>query len=269
MSPRPRAERCRRLSLADLRTLVEPPAAALALRDGTELELRWGPARGCYGGRPGRALLLLCPSCRRSCRVLWSPPAAPWACGLCHRISYRSHRRPGARKGQPKPMRWRLEAIHAEQRRCADLLGLAQYPPSRLIWSLRDLLEAPLRPDAPRQHWRRRLALLQRLDALESLRVLAHAPGLAALLEQMGSTADLSPPKGLRERAAAVVHRTGWAVRRGPRDPRTARGRRSPAAAGITPKSGIHCAELDLADSSPRAGLCHAPSVAFRRAPSR
>jgi hypothetical protein len=121
-------------------------------------------------------------------------------------------------------MRWRLEAIHAEQRRCVDLLGLARYPPDRLIWSLRDLFEAPLRPDAPRLAWRRRLALLQRLDALESLRVLSHAPGIMALCKQVGSTADLSPPEGLRERAEEVIHRTGWAVRRGPCDPRTTRG---------------------------------------------
>ena len=188
---RPRAERCRRLALVDVRPLVEPPADAVALRDGTELELRWGPAHGCYGGRPGRALLLVCPSCRRSCRVLWSPPAAPWACGLCHRISYRSHRRPGARKGRPKPMRWHREAIHREQYRCVDLLGLAQYPPNRLIWSLR---------------------------------VLTHAPGIMALCKQVGSAADLSPPEGLRERAEEVIHRTGWAVRRGPCDPRTTRG---------------------------------------------
>jgi hypothetical protein len=228
---RPRAERCRRLALVDVRPLVEPPADAVALRDGTELELRWGPAHGCYGGRPGRALLLVCPSCRRSCRVLWSPPAAPWACGLCHRISYRSHRRPGARKGRPKPMRWHREAIHREQYRCVDLLGLAQYPPNRLIWTMRDLFEAELRPDPPRLAWRRRLALLQRLDALESLRVLTHAPGIAALCRQVGSTADLSPPEGLRERAEEVIHRTGWAVRRGPCDPRSSRG--GPAA-GIT-----------------------------------
>lgn len=121
-------------------------------------------------------------------------------------------------------MRWRREAIHAEQHRCADLLGLARFPPDRLIWSLRDLFVAPLRPDAPRLAWRRRLALLQRLDALESLRVLSHAPGIAALCKQVGSTADLSPPEGLRERAEEVIHRTGWAVRRGPCDPRTTRG---------------------------------------------
>jgi hypothetical protein len=159
-------------------------------------------------------------------------------------------------------MRWRLEAIHAEQRRCADLLGLARFPPDRLIWGLRDLLAAPRRPDAPRQHWRRRLALLQRLNALESLRVLCHAPGIAALLEQVGSTADLSPPEGLREGAEAVVHRTGWAVRRGPRDPRTTRGGRSPAAAEIAPRSGIPCAERDLADSGPGAGLTLPPPIA-------
>lgn len=268
MSPRPRAEHCRRLALADLRPLVEPPAAALALGDGTELGLRWGPARGCYGGRPGRALLLLCPSCRRSCRVLWSPPAAPWACGLCHRISYRSHRRPGAHRGRPKPMRWRREAIHAEQHRCAELLGLALFPPDRLIWGLGDLLAAPLRPDAPGLSWRRRLALLQRLDALEGLRVLSFAPEVEALARVVGMP-ELGEPEGLREGAEAVIHQTGWAVRRGPCDSRTARGSGPLAAAEITPKSGIAAYRVDLADSGQRAGLCYAPPVAFRRAPPR
>jgi hypothetical protein len=128
-------------------------------------------------------------------------------------------------------MRWRLEAIHAEQRRCVDLLGLAQYPPNRLFWTMRDLFVTPLRPEAPRLGWRRRLALLQRLDALESLRVLSHAPGIMALCKQVGSPADLSPPEGLREHAEDVIHRTGWAVRRGPCDPRSSRG--GPAA-GLT-----------------------------------
>jgi hypothetical protein len=158
-------------------------------------------------------------------------------------------------------MRWRLEAIHAEQRRCADLLGLAQYPPSRLIWSLRDLFVAPLRPDAPRLAWRRRLALLQRLDALESLRVLSFAPEVDGLARLVGMP-EQGEPRGLREQAEEVMHRTGWAVRRGPRDPRTARGGRSLAAAGIAPKSGIPCAERDLADSGPGAGLTLPPPVA-------
>ena len=71
---RHRAEACDRLALADVRPLVEPGAAAAALPDGTALALRWGAARGCYGGQPGRALLLACPVCSRSARVLWRPP---------------------------------------------------------------------------------------------------------------------------------------------------------------------------------------------------
>ena len=55
---RHRAEACDRLALADVRPLVEPGVAAAALPDGTALALRWGTARGCYGGQPGRALLL-------------------------------------------------------------------------------------------------------------------------------------------------------------------------------------------------------------------
>ena len=69
---RSRAECCERLALTDLRPLVQPGDAALDLPDGTTLALRWGVVRSCFGGRPGRALLLVCPKCERSCRVLWS-----------------------------------------------------------------------------------------------------------------------------------------------------------------------------------------------------
>ena len=77
---RPRAECCHRLALADLRPLVQPGDAALDLPDGTTLALRWGGVRGCFGGRPGRALLLVCPICSRSARVLWRPPGCGWGC---------------------------------------------------------------------------------------------------------------------------------------------------------------------------------------------
>ena len=104
---RHRAEACDRLALADVRPLVEPGAAAAALPDGTALDLRWGTARGCYGGRPGRVLLLSCPVCSRSARVLWRPPGCGWGCCKCWPLSHASHRRPGAHRGRQKPLRWR------------------------------------------------------------------------------------------------------------------------------------------------------------------
>jgi hypothetical protein len=220
---RPRAEACDRLALADVRGLVEPGAETAALPDGTTLALRWGEARGCYGGRPGCALLLVCPICSRSARVLWRPPGRGWGCCRCWPLSHPSHRRPGARKGRPKPLRWRGQQINREQRRCADLLGLESWPPERLLWSGRDLWRAPRRPDAPRISHHRQLALIRRLDALESLRVLAIIPNVDAFMKPQGLALQ-PPPAGMGPRATETVHATGWAVRRGPRDPRSSRG---------------------------------------------
>lgn len=220
---RPRAEACDRLALADVRGLVEPGAAAAALPDGTALALHWGEARGCYGGRSGLALLLVCPICSRSARVLWRPPGRGWGCCRCWPLSHDSHRRPGARKGRPKPLRWRRDQLHREQHRCADLLGLECWPPERLLWSARDLQLAARRPDAPRISRHRQQALIRRLDALETLRVLAIIPAVDALLSSVGSPEAGDPP-GWAEQAAEVIHVTGWAVRRGPRDPRASRG---------------------------------------------
>ena len=229
---RHRAECCERLALADLRPLVQPGAEALDLPDGTTLALRWGGVRGCFGGRPGRALLLTCPICDRSCRVLWRPPGERWGCCCCWRISYRSHRRSGSRKGQPKPPSWHCEQLQQEQHRCADLLGLESWPPERLLWRGRDLQLAARRPDAPRISHHRQQALIRRLDALESLRVLAILPAVDAFLSSVGAPEPGAPP-GWAEQAAEVIHATGWAVRRGPRDPRSSRG--GPAG-GITQK---------------------------------
>ena len=220
---RHRAEACDRLALADVRPLVEPGAAAAALPDGTTLALRWGAARGCYGGQPGRALLLACPVCSRSARVLWRPPGCGWGCCKCWPLSHASHRRPGAHRGRPKPLRWRGQQINREQDRCAALLGLESWPPDRIIWSARDLWLAPRRPDAPRISHHRQQALIHRLDALESLRVLAIIPNVDAFIKTMGLALE-PPPAGMGPRATETIHATGWAVRRGARDPRSSRG---------------------------------------------
>lgn len=220
---RPRAEACDRLALADVRGLVEPGAETAALPDGTALALRWGTGRGCYGGRPGWALLLVCPICSRSARVLWRPPGRGWGCCRCWPLSHASHRRPGAHRGRPKPLRWRRDQLNREQRRCAELLGLESWPPERLLWSARDLWLAPRRPDAPRISYHRQQALIHRLDALETLRVLAIIPNVQAFLKTQGHALG-PPPAGMGTRATETVHATDWAVRRGPRDPRSSRG---------------------------------------------
>lgn len=226
---RHRAEDCERLALADLRPLVQPGAEALDLPDGTTLALRWGGVRGCFGGRPGRALLLTCPICDRSCRVLWRPPGERWGCCCCWRISYRSHRRSGSRKGQPKPPSWHRKQLRQEQLRCAALLGLESWPPPTLLWRPFDLLTAPRRPDAPRLRFDRQVALVRRLDALESLRIGSVVAG-SDLLRPVGW------PKRLNDNAAAVMEATAWALRRPAGDPRTPRGGVAGPAAEITEK---------------------------------
>ena len=173
--------------------------------------------RGCFGGRSGRSLLLVCPTCDRSCRVLWQPPGERGGCCCCWRISYRSHRRSGSRKGHPKPRSWHCDRLQQDQRRCADLLGLESWPPQRLCWKPFDLLTAPRRPDAPWLRFDRQVALVRRLDALESLRIEAVVAG---------SDLPLSWPEHQGAKAAAVVESTAWAMRRPAGDHRSTRGGR-------------------------------------------
>lgn len=211
---RPRAECCERLALADLRPLVQPGDAALDLPDGTTLALRWSGVRGCFGGQTGRSLLLVCPKCERSCRVLWQPPGERWGCCCCWRISHRSHRRSGSRKGQPKPRSWHCDRLQQEQLRCAELLGLESWPPPTLFWRPFDLLTAPRRSDAPRLRFQRQVALVRRLDALESLRIGSVVAS---------SALPLHWPKQMSAAAAAVMEATAWALRRPAGDSRITR----------------------------------------------
>lgn len=224
---RPRAEDCERLTSTDLRGTVPSDAERAVLSDGTELELRWRQVKGCWGGKGGRTLLIACPRCRATVRVLWRPPGTGWGCWRCCPISHRSHRRSGSRPGKPKPLSWRLEQLMAEQQRTADLLGLAEWPPPALMWSWRDLVDAPRLPDAPRLSSERQEALLLRLDALETLRLSQVVPGICTDLRAMGCE-PLAWPELPKQAAAAdaVVQATAWAVRRPSREPRRLRIRR-------------------------------------------
>jgi hypothetical protein len=214
---RPRAEACPRLALATLRPLLAPGAERCTLPDGTALELRWRPVRCCFGG-DGVELLARCPSCGAPVRVLRHPPGEGWSCWRCCPVSHPSHRRSGARPGCGKPTTWRLDQLQDAQRRAAELLGLEAWPPPglRLLWGLSDLAAIPPRAGAPRLSIRRRLALLRRLDALQTLRLAAVVPGVVAELEALsGDRLALPQLPGMAERAAAVVQETRWAVRRG------------------------------------------------------
>ena len=203
-----RAHQCHRLSTGDLRPLVTAGAATHRLADGTELNLSWRPVHGCFGSRPGRSLQLLCPGCGAAGRVLWRPPTEDWGCWRCHPISHASHRRPGSRRGQPKPPRWKAAQIAAEQRRGADLLGLQEWPPQKLLWRRVDLLTATRAPEAPRLSSDREMALVERLDALETLR-------LAFLLPEINADLPKWPRLDLQaKRARELVAATAWAMRR-------------------------------------------------------
>lgn len=223
---RPRAEDCKRLTIGYLRKRVTSGATSYILRDGQRLELHWSRCRGCFGGGEGQALLMLCPVCSRSCRVLWCPPGRGWGCCSCRPVSHRSHRRSGSSNGGLKPPLWRLNQLNTAQIRVARLLGLQEWPPNRLLWSRHDLEAAPRRPDAPRLSHRRRRALLLRLDCLEALRIALIAGDIRS--EQQALSGDVPEWPELRKmaRAAALVERyTRWAVRHGAHDPRTLRQR--------------------------------------------
>ncbi|MCP9861088.1 MULTISPECIES: hypothetical protein [unclassified Cyanobium] len=224
MTKRPRSEDCQRLTLATVLPLVQPGTEALTLADGTVLALRWGVVRGCYGGdREGRALLLICPSCGRRARVLHRPPSKAWSCWNCTPISRRSHRRPGARAGQPKPRSWRRHQIGAEQRRCAYLLGLASWPPRSMFWTGSDLLALPRRPGAPRISPHRACMLAIRLSALETLWWMLPEPrAISRLTKQLMGYAP-RPDNDINNLQTAVARQlqaTAWAVRRPSRDRR-------------------------------------------------
>ena len=217
------AEHCERLNATTLRALVPPEAAAHTLADGTQLRLIWQPVRGCFGG-DGVALRVACPGCAAACRVLYRPAGRSWGCWRCHPLSWRSHRRSGSRRGRPKPTSWKLDQISAEQRRIADLLGLASWPPQRLIWSWRTLPLEARRPDAPRLSPEREQALRRRVCALETLRVAMLLPGIDAALRDFGH--ELSEWPGMAGAVAAakrMVEASGWAMRRPAGDPRTPR----------------------------------------------
>jgi hypothetical protein len=217
MARRPRVEDCERLSAAELRPWIKPGARSHRLADGSTLRLRWSAVRGCWGGQGGTALVFVCPSCSASARVLRRPPGEGWSCRLCRPVSFPSHRRSGARRGHRKPSTWHHAQITQEQQRIATLLGLAHWPPAPLLWGVRDLAAIPLEPDAPRLSEHRRQALLLRLDALETLRYRAIWPTLHT------SSSSQEEFEQLAAMAQRLVSATAWAMRRPPKDPRTAR----------------------------------------------
>lgn len=214
-----RAEECQRLTLADVKPLVRPGAAEAILPDGKPMAIRWSDVKGCFGGGVGRALLLVCPTCQRSSRVLHRKRSRDlWGCWACRPLSVRSHRRSGARRGRSKPRSWHLDRIMAEQKRCIDLLGLASWPPEPLIWSWRHVLTIPRRSGSPRLTERKAKALAVRLDVLDRERLVVLMSAANQWLNGQGQQLIVdSSTLGRMHREAIVIKRiTEWAVRRGP-----------------------------------------------------
>ena len=85
-----------------------------------------------------------------------------------------------------------------------------------MFWRSFDLLTAPRRPDAPRLRFERQVALVRRLDALESLRIGSVVAS---------SDLPLHWPQQVSDNATAVMKGTAWARRRPAGDPRSTRGR--------------------------------------------
>ncbi len=159
---RPRAEDCKKLTLREIRSKVQPGQSEVLIADGTACSLRWKlHAAGTFGESSSRIALkrrtqprygnspmtkldrgksagwvleLICPSCGATCRNLWKPPEdMPWGCRRCLRISYRSNRRSGSRKGRPKPSSSIIERLDADKNRCVHLLGWRDLPAIRRL----------------------------------------------------------------------------------------------------------------------------------------
>lgn len=222
---RPRAEDCERLAMRDVRAQIQAGDSGVMLADGTSLSLRWRIGPRCYGGGFGQVPAFVC-SCGASCVVLRRPPGGSWSCWRCLPMSFPSHRRSGGRGGR-KPASWHTARWAESSARVADLLGLAQWPPQKLFWAPEDLLEAPRKPDAPRLSERRQRALVERLDALDAVRLIAALQGS----NQVPQAHDANPLNAaqIEDFAAAAEARlaaTAWAARETASDPRTASGRR-------------------------------------------
>lgn len=238
---RPRAENCRRLTIGALRPQVEVGTDRHRLADGTELKLLWRPLHNCYGGN-GWALLVGCPCCSKPSRVLWQPPGMSWGCPACRPVSHRSHRRPGSRAGQGKPVGWKLAQLEAEQRRIADLLGLEQWPPDRLLWGMEDLRTAPRQADRPRLLPHRDRALRLRLNALDCIRIgLIWGIGvdqLKGLGHTPGTEIEDAMVEGLMHQARQTLKDTAWAMRRPAGDARSRQQKKRPESPPAPLKNG-------------------------------
>lgn len=160
---RPLAEQMLSILVRDVRPLVEVNQRSVCLAEtGHALRLLWRwRSGGCLGpeaaaamnarqrqaraDRPaaepqldrgttgGWHLDLVCPVCAKPCRRLfcpsWSllfrPESRPWACRLCHRVTYASSNRPGSSKGRRPPSYRSDRQTKAAIRIRRDFMGVA------------------------------------------------------------------------------------------------------------------------------------------------
>lgn len=153
---------------AELRPQLLPDATAVALPGGGQALIRWRPIGSSFGAA-GRELLLICPACGASRRVLRRQLAGPWRCAGClPPLLWPCQARPGGR--HRKPPTYRLAQLHDRAGRTLRRLDLPPpLTPSPVVEAMRQLLPPP----PPRRHRhrltnRKRAALLQQIAALEA-----------------------------------------------------------------------------------------------------
>jgi hypothetical protein len=93
--------------------------------------------------------------------------AQKWGCRGCLPLIYPAQRRSGWHKGRAnrKPSTWKLDAIRDEQQQIAAYLRLETWPPNTIAWGHSELNATRRLKNS------RREALMDRLAALESLRI--------------------------------------------------------------------------------------------------
>ncbi len=164
-----RVELLQEIRAADLRPQLPADATVAALPGGGQAEIRWRPIGSSFGAA-GRELLLRCPACGASRRVLRRQRAGPWRCAGClPPLLWPCQARPGGRRR--KPASYRLSQLHDRTVRTLRRLDLPPViaPPPELVTLCQLLPPAPSpRRQRHRLTNRKRAALLQRLTALEA-----------------------------------------------------------------------------------------------------
>ena len=161
-------ETLQEIRAADLRPQLPADATAAALPGGGQALIRWRSIGSSFGAA-GRELLVICPACGASRRLLRRQLAGPWRCAGClPPLLWPSQARPGGRRS--KPPTYRLAQLHDRAARLCRRLDLPPpVPPSPVVESRRQLLPPPPRPrHRHRLTHKKRAALLQQIAAIDA-----------------------------------------------------------------------------------------------------